>query len=58
MAVLTRLEIESALTRLGALALQNNTPIELIVVGGAAMVLVFQARQSTRSEERRVGKEC
>ena len=47
MAVLTRLEIESALTRLGALALQNNTPIELIVVGGAAMVLVFQARQST-----------
>lgn len=47
MAVLTRTEIESALIRLGALGLQNNTPIELIVVGGAAMVLVFQAREST-----------
>ena len=48
MARLTRIDIESALRRLGELALSTSTPIELIVVGGAAMVLAYDARDSTQ----------
>jgi hypothetical protein len=47
MPLLTRSEIEHALTRLGELALSQNLQIELIVVGGAAMVLGYNARQAT-----------
>ena len=48
MARLTRSDIESALRRLGELALIASTPVELIVVGGAAMVLAYDARESTQ----------
>lgn len=48
MALLSRRDIEIALTRLGELAQQQNTQIELLVIGGAAMVLAYDARQSTR----------
>jgi flagellar biogenesis protein FliO len=47
MPLLTRSEIEHALTRLGELALGQNLQIELIIVGGAAMVLGYNARQAT-----------
>ncbi len=33
---------------MGELALSQNTSVELIVVGGAAMVLVYNARESTQ----------
>lgn len=48
MATLERQEIVDALRRLGELADANGTPIELLIVGGAVMVLEFQARASTR----------
>ena len=48
MARLTRVEIETALARLGELALLRQTFIELIVMGGAAMVLAHNARESTQ----------
>jgi predicted nucleotidyltransferase len=48
MAVFTREQIEQGLTELGELAQKNNINIHLVVVGGAAMVLAFQARNSTR----------
>lgn len=48
MARLTRTEIETALARLGELASLRKTSIELIVVGGAAMVLAHNARESTQ----------
>lgn len=47
MALLSKAEIENALTKLGELALDNDTSIELLVVGGAAMVLAYNARLST-----------
>jgi hypothetical protein len=47
MSVITRAEIETAFKRLGELALQCHTSIELIVLGGTAMIFAFQARQST-----------
>jgi hypothetical protein len=45
--LLTRSDIENALRRLGELALQQDETIELLVVGGAAMVLAYDARMST-----------
>ena len=48
MATLTRDEIGAALTRLGELAQQQNFSIELLMVGGAAMVLAYDARVATR----------
>lgn len=45
---MTRIDIEAALRHLGELALEQSTPIELIVVGGAAMVLAYDARESTQ----------
>ncbi len=48
MATFSRQEIQEGLKRLGELALERGFHIQLTVVGGAAMVLGFDARQSTR----------
>jgi hypothetical protein len=48
MATITRKEIMEALERLGQLAEARGTKIELALVGGALMVLVYEARESTR----------
>lgn len=48
MATLTREEIIQALERLGELAHQQGYSIELLLMGGAAMVLMYNARPSTR----------
>ena len=47
MALLSKLDIEKALTYLGELALAEGHHIELLVVGGAAMVLLYNARPAT-----------
>lgn len=47
MALFTQQEILSALERLGHLAQMQDERLEIVLVGGAAMVLGFQARQST-----------
>lgn len=47
MALLTRSDIENTLRRLGELAVQQDEAIELLVVGGAAMVLGYDARLAT-----------
>lgn len=47
MSTLSREQIENALTQLGQLALAEQSTIELLVMGGAAMVLAYQAREST-----------
>ena len=46
--MLTHKEITEALTRVGDLALARNTEIELLLVGGALMVLRFGSREATR----------
>jgi hypothetical protein len=48
MALFTRQEIEEGLKRLGELAQARGLKIELTLVGGAVMVLRFDARPSTR----------
>ncbi len=48
MARMTRSEIQNALRRLGKLASEEQTHIDLIVVGGAATVLAYNARESTQ----------
>jgi hypothetical protein len=48
MAFFTRREIEEGLKRLGELAQAKGIHIELTLVGGAVMVLRFDARPSTR----------
>jgi hypothetical protein len=48
MATFSRQDIEDGLRRLGQLAQQQGIYIKLTLVGGAAMVLGFDARQSTR----------
>jgi len=48
MAIITRQEIIGAFERLGQLAEARGTKVELALVGGAFMVLVFEARDSTR----------
>ncbi len=47
MATITRQEIVEALERLGQLAVARGIRIELALVGGALMVLVYEAREST-----------
>ncbi len=47
MATITRREIIGALQRLGQLAQERSAAIELVLVGGALMVLVYEAREST-----------
>lgn len=48
MATITQQEIVEALERLGQLAVARGIGIELALVGGALMVLVYEARESTR----------
>ncbi len=48
MAALTKQEIIGALTRLGQLAEAQSETVQLVLVGGALMVLAYEARQSTR----------
>jgi len=48
MATLTKREIIEALERLGQLAEAQDERIELVLLGGALMVLAYDARQSTR----------
>jgi hypothetical protein len=48
MATFTRNEIVEGMERLGELALHSGIKIELALIGGALMVLRFQARESTR----------
>ena len=48
MALLTRHDIVTALERLGQLALADGYTLHLVIVGGAAMVLGYDARQSTQ----------
>ncbi|MBA3994011.1 MAG: hypothetical protein C0469_10840 [Cyanobacteria bacterium DS2.3.42] len=48
MAIFGREEIIDALTKLGALSQSEGETIELILVGGGVMVLVFGERDSTR----------
>lgn len=45
--MLTKEQITTALTRLGELALEQNETIDLLIVGGAALVLAYEVRQST-----------
>ena len=48
MATFTRKEIAEGIERLGQLADESGIKIELVLVGGALMVLRFRARESTR----------
>lgn len=48
MATLSRSEIESAFQRLGELAEQQGEQIQIVIVGGAVMLLAYQARMTTR----------
>jgi hypothetical protein len=47
-ATLSRDEIAGALLRLGQLAEQRGEKVELLLVGGALMVLAYEARHATR----------
>jgi hypothetical protein len=47
MALLSQQEIRKALTRLGELAQERGQKIELLAIGGAVMVLAYNARQAT-----------
>jgi hypothetical protein len=48
MATLSKQDVITALARLGQLAQENGEVIELLLFGGSVMVLVFDARQTTR----------
>jgi len=48
MAMLAKTDVIAALTRLGALAQAQGAPVELVLLGGSLMVLVFETRQATR----------
>jgi len=48
MATFTREQIVGGLTRLGQLAQGQGRTVELLLLGGGVMVLVFGTRQSTR----------
>ncbi|MBV7337917.1 hypothetical protein KFU94_58745 [Chloroflexi bacterium TSY] len=48
MAILTKHEIKEALKLLGELAEQQGDHIELLLIGGAIMVLAYDERQSTQ----------
>jgi hypothetical protein len=48
MGTLTKQDVVDALTRLGQLASNSGEQIELLLLGGSLMVLVFETRQSTR----------
>lgn len=48
MAMLGKQEVIDALTRLGKLAAEQGSNVDLLLVGGGVMVLVFGTRQATR----------
>lgn len=48
MALFTKQQIIELLERLGSLATEQNEKIELLLIGGAVMVLVYEQRLSTR----------
>jgi len=48
MAVLSKQDVIAALARVGDLAHARGETIELLLLGGSVMVLVFETRQSTR----------
>ena len=48
MATLGREDILAALTRIGQLALERHTAVELLMVGGALMVIRYNAREATQ----------
>jgi hypothetical protein len=48
MTTFTRKEIAEGFKHLGQLAVESGIQIELVLVGGALMVLRFQERESTR----------
>jgi len=48
MATISKQEIIDALTRLGQLATEHGDRIELLLVGGSVMVLLFGTRESTK----------
>jgi predicted nucleotidyltransferase len=48
MAALSKKDLVNALTRLGQLAQLHGDVVELVLVGGSLMVLVFDARQTAR----------
>src|SRR6266487_288490 len=48
MATISRQEITEALKRLGQLAAAQGNQVELVLIGGALMVLAYGTRQSTR----------
>jgi hypothetical protein len=48
MATFTRKEIAAGIERLGQLAVESGIEVKLVLIGGALMVLRFQARESTR----------
>jgi hypothetical protein len=50
MATFTRAEILEGLQRLGELAQEQGIIVQLTLMGGAVMVLAFEARLSTRDE--------
>ncbi len=47
MGTFTRHEIAAGIERLGRLAVESGIQIELVLIGGALMVLRFQSREST-----------
>ena len=48
MALMNRQDIEMGLRRLGEIAASNGELVRVVIVGGAAMILGYNARQSTR----------
>jgi len=48
MAIITKQDILAALQRLGEMAAAQGDQIELVLIGGAVMVLLFGERDSTR----------
>ncbi len=48
MATIDRQEILAALTRLGELAAARGEPLDLLLLGGGVMVIVFGTRNATR----------
>ena len=48
MGTLSKREIDAGLRRLGELAVARGIELDLVVVGGAAMVLGFSAREATK----------
>lgn len=47
MSLINEEQIKKSLQRLGELAVENGETIELVILGGAVMVLAYQARQAT-----------